>query len=189
MNTLEKYLADRSIRNRNALLLENKKLIYHVCKEFKIPQSEIPDAFNAGVIGMSEGIDRFESDKGGFSSWIYLQIKAKIKEYVTSDARGTYGRPGRKRGSEHNLRVYGEEDAAAQTAADTPNPADVITDKELLAKLKNIPLSPMEMQIVVHNMAGDKDLRQLSREGNRPYMHYYRARTHLQERLRKALSR
>ncbi len=189
MNALATYLADRTIKNRNALLLENKGLIYAICKSLKVPYPEIADAFHVGVIGMARAIDMFDPTKGDLSAWLGYWVRVEIRDkYVTTEARGTSGRPGRKKGAEHNLRVYGAEDQIEQSEGANVDPEQVIRDKQLLAELRRIPMSLMERQILVQHMAGDKDLMTLSRESHMPYTHYYRTKTRLQHRLRKALS-
>jgi hypothetical protein len=129
----------------------------------------------------------FDPTKGDLPGWLGFWVRAEIKQYISSEARGTYGRPGRRKGSEHNLRVYGAEDQVEQSAGDNIDAEQAITDQELLAQLKRIPMSLMERQILVHHMAGDQDLMALSRQYGAPYQHYYRAKVRLQQRLQKEI--
>lgn len=67
---------------REKLIIENQKLVYHVFKQMRMT-FRIDDIFDVGLIGLIKGIDTFDSDKGyQLSTYLVKCIRHQLTQQI-----------------------------------------------------------------------------------------------------------
>lgn len=73
------------LESRNKLIVHNLRLVHWVSKKYYNPGvNELDDLFQSGVIGLMKAIDKYDPDKGLFSTYAVLWIKQEIRRYMST---------------------------------------------------------------------------------------------------------
>ena len=87
---LENYLADRSVENRNAVVMSHMKYVKRIADivSRKLhPNSDQNDLVQAGVLGLIKAIERFDPERGTkFCTFSWHAIMGGIKDFVRKNS-------------------------------------------------------------------------------------------------------
>lgn len=69
------------------LVLGNLRLVVHLAKRYQGMGLSLEDLINEGTIGLCQARDKYESNKGTFSTYAALWIKATIRQALNNKSR------------------------------------------------------------------------------------------------------
>ena len=76
------YDADRTIENRNAIVVKNTQLIWKIAEKYCKGNIEMDDLYEEGAIGLITAVEKFDSTKGvRFSTYACPWIRSFIRRY------------------------------------------------------------------------------------------------------------
>lgn len=85
---LATYLSNRSVANRNALIAHHHGLIHTVIRKYlRIPLPLRDDAFQEGIVGLCQGIERYDALQGPFPTYVMWSIRAAIQKWMEANVR------------------------------------------------------------------------------------------------------
>jgi RNA polymerase sigma factor (sigma-70 family) len=88
---LKKYIETKDKDIRDTLILHNLKLVKYISKRYQVqnnPLREDEDLFGEGVLGLINGIESYDPEKGSFSNHAAIHIRAKVGSYIRDKTRG-----------------------------------------------------------------------------------------------------
>lgn len=172
---LQNYLAEPSFRNRNALVNEHLDLIRYVARRvYRLPDNMVADACQEGSIGLCKAISDYQPDKGGFSTYATLWIKAAIKKWMEGEIRQTRCSPigaGSRRTvmdmqPVKNRRDFPSDEMFQAIADKTPGPVEHFQANNDHARLHSVlnrlPLNERERAILNEHIMGEQTLSDLA---------------------------
>lgn len=75
------------VKNSEDLVLGNLRLVVHLAKKYQGMGLSLEDLINEGTIGLCQARDKYDSNKGKFSSYAALWIKATIRQSLNNKSR------------------------------------------------------------------------------------------------------
>lgn len=75
------------VKNSEDLVLGNLRLVVHLAKKYQGMGLSLEDLIHEGTIGLCQARDKYDVDKGKFSSYAALWIKATIRQALNNKSR------------------------------------------------------------------------------------------------------
>jgi len=75
------------VKNSEDLVLGNLRLVVHLAKKYQNLGLSLEDLIHEGTIGLCLARDKYDSEKGKFSSYAALWIKATIRQALNNKSR------------------------------------------------------------------------------------------------------
>lgn len=82
-NSMHKTIG--SLTSSDDLVLKNLRLVVHIAKQYQNLGLSLDDLIHEGTIGLCRARDLYKEDKGKFSSYAGLWIKALIRQALTKN--------------------------------------------------------------------------------------------------------
>lgn len=83
---LRRYYETHDIELRNEILLDNTELVWYIVKRYTSATATKDDMFNAGMVGLTIAINRFEPDRGN-------QLSTYAVPYIQNEIRALIDNP------------------------------------------------------------------------------------------------
>lgn len=88
---LNHYIKTKDNTVKETIILHNLRLVSYIANRYKSdtnPLRAYDDLFNEGVIGLINGLNTYDPEKGTFKNHIAIYIKASIRAYIRDKASG-----------------------------------------------------------------------------------------------------
>jgi len=172
---MDRFLANRSKANRDAVIALNMGLIYGVMGRFRMGHGNSlrEDSLQEGVIGLVKAVETFNPDNGTFSAWAWKKISAAVQIGMEREVRqsqcrtvGEKDRSGRGEGRLQTRRVelpMGDEDTIPDMA---PSPFENMSRNAARRKIRDVlntfTLTEREEAIIRDHIVDDVSLETLA---------------------------
>lgn len=158
------YLLTRSVRDREALVLDCDPIVKHLLKIHRVYPEMLRDAYQEGMIGILLALQDFREGGVVFGVWAFWKAQAAIVDFLRREIGATRCLPpGQVRRKVESKR---EDVEGLEVEDGRPDPDDRILFRQVVERMDQMGLTVRERMLIVDHIMEDEPMEQLGiREG------------------------